>query len=306
MPRRRLATIVLSLLALPFTVAAGQATSQGYFEPYLGSCGSPPPVVSSGSATSNAAIVSYSNNGCTMKVSAYAYLGVVGARTETGLVTGDWASGSIRAVASGQWSDQVAPTWNSRFTVLGVSSFRLFYNVSATGTVSATEQAGFGGGYAQISYDFAFASRRLSGLQSTQLTTPDGDWGTIAGYVDLAAIDLGNGTYNFYPFAVSLAGYAQSGVGKGYLQEANATATADFGSTLVWKGINSVQAYDAAGNELALPAGFRLQLPSQNAVGDYWDDAQTVTTVAPEPSTVFLLSAGLLALAVVARRRQRA
>ena len=282
-------------------------------ETTLGSCGPFNQAASSGSPISNVATNSVSQNGCTMSGTGYSHLGVVGARASATLFTGDWSSGGVRARAVASWSDDILPTWNNRFSVLGASTFRLFFNVGATGGVSASAKPNSAGGSsAGIEYLFRIAGYSATGSQGTSSANPSttiaGNWGTLSGYIDLPAFNAGNGAYSYGQVNLFMSGHASAGVGKLYQPGsiADATATTEFGSTLIWEGITGAQAFDAAGKLIELPNDFRLQLNGQANGADYWNSAQRTATVVPEPTTVLLVSTGLLAIAGFARRRRTA
>lgn len=306
----RLLPAVAILMAAAFTLPS-HAVAQGSvgvrIESGIGSCPASNAGAPSGTPTSTAYIESFGNAECDLRGSAFTYLGVVGARASTAMHTNDQASGFYSAIASGTWSDVVFPTWPERFAVTGVSILRLHYNVSATGSVSASTGVGIGGGSAEIRYGFAFGPSSFFGSRFESTSIPfeqRGIWGTIAGSVDLPVIGGGPSSYQFPGQRFVLEGSATAGVGRTFGGgPGTASAEADFGSTLVWSGVVSAQAFDAAGNELALPADFRLLLRSgaQPDV-DYWDPA-VVVTATPEPATIVLVGAGVLTLAAIRRRR---
>ena len=103
-----------------------------------------------------------------------------------------------------------------------------------------------------------------------------------------------------------MSGHASADIGKPYQRISDAMATTEFGSALVWQGISGTQAFDAAGKLIELPNDFRLQLNGQANGADYWNSAQRTATVVPEPTTLLLVSTGLLAIAGFARRRRTA
>ena len=84
-------SVAASALALRPT-AAQPASSSVVLETSLGSCGPFNQAVSSGSPTSNVAMNTVSQNGCTMSGTGLSYLSFVGARASASLVTGDWSS----------------------------------------------------------------------------------------------------------------------------------------------------------------------------------------------------------------------
>ena len=273
-------------------------------------CGPLPTATTSGTSTSAFSGVTHSMNGCTVSASSYAYLGVIGARARAAYAGGAWDSGYASANANSGWTDGIDMTWDNRFRVAGVSTFKLFYNVGATGSVSATQGTNSPAyGSASIGFSFQFAGVNIDGSQSSSAAST-GSFGTLAGSVNINATSLGDGRYSFAPFGITMSSSANALVAKNYYpgQASDATATADFGSTLVWQGITGVEAYDALGAAIALPSDFRLQLASTVDVGDYWNSSAPVlspdATVVPEPATFGLLAIGLLATAVAARRRR--
>ena len=103
-----------------------------------------------------------------------------------------------------------------------------------------------------------------------------------------------------------MSGHASADIGKPYQRISDAMATTEFGSALIWQGISGTQAFDAAGKLIELPNDFRLQLNGQANGADYRNSAQRTATVVPEPTTLLLVSTGLLAIAGFARRRRTA
>jgi hypothetical protein len=122
-----------------------------------------------------------------------------------------------------------------------------------------------------------------------------GPWGAV----DLPSIFVKIGD------SYEIAGRAdvRAGVGKNYapLLLAQASAIADFGSTLRWMGVEVLQVYDVNMQPIATPADFRLGLIGQDSGFDYFNAAPLPV---PEPGTwALMLAGGALLLARQRRRR---
>jgi hypothetical protein len=304
-----LAFATLTLALAPGTAQAqarATATLPNMFDHCRGTPSVTPPPTST---TSVVAIASFDGPACSQRASGYAYLGVTGASAQVANTVG-YLNGQTVAVAeaNGGWTDSLSVTWPERFQLVGVDKVRLTFNVSATGSVSSTREphpfeptltAAYGD--ATISYLFNFAGAGFAGRQHSGAglaDVPVGTWGTIAGSVDLPASANADGTYSFANVAVSLSGEARALV---VASTGTASANAEFGSTLQWKGIVGAQAFDAQGQSLVLPAGFALGLVGSQGGFDYWHEAPKVAV--PEPAAWALMTAGL---ALLGWRRGRA
>jgi len=294
--------LVALSLALPAAVLA-QAGASADITDIFSHCAGPvsrnaPP----DSTTSLVQIAERNGAACSLRASGYGYAGVVGATAHAQNLQGYFNGATVGvAFASGNWTDNVTATWPTRFAVVGVDRLRLNFHVGATGGVSATRQAHPSNdeayialGNATIDYLFHVAGRQFSGRQ--QITgggglSSTGTWGTISGSVDLPALSLGAGQYAFDAIRISLSGSARAAV---EALSGLASADAEFGSTLQWQGIASVQAFDAGGQEIALPSGFQLGLAGGQTGLDYWDAAPKLPV--PEPGSWALLAAGLVAV----------
>ncbi len=303
MSHRITRSLSAALLAVGLSAGtlAAQASALASFESSLGQpfCernGFGPP---SGTATSVVSSVSYTGPDCTLSSSGYAYLGVVGARAQVDFSTGIFTFFAA-AESRGAWSDNITATIPGRFSVEGLSSFRLYYNIGATGSVSGTDAGPSGTAFADIRYDYSVGSSSFRGTQSSSGAIT-GQWGTIAGYVDLMASYLGAGNYAVSSFGLALSGEARAAASNGP-GRVHLIADANFGSTLEWMGATRVEGFDAQGNRIELPSDFRLQLTGQQTGFDYWNAARP-TSVVPEPATLWLMAAGMLAVGVIARRR---
>ncbi len=196
-----------------------------------------------------------------------------------------------------------------------VANLRINFNVGATGGVSATGSRTAGlnplaSGSASIGYDSTIGSARFVGSESveafsTVVTT--GQFGTIAGSFTIASSGVDDGVLNFNDFGFFLQGKASPAVVNIFNGgDRTASGSADFGSTLRWLGVTSVQAFDAQGQEIELPDGFQLGLIGDETGFDYWNAAplETAGSEVPEPGTLSMVSlAGLAALAARSRRR---
>lgn len=290
-------------LALAPGAARAQAGATATLPNMFDHCrGTPDTTAPPTSTTSVVAITSFSGPGCSQRASGYSYLGVVGASAQVANTVG-YLNGQTVAVseASGGWTDGLAVTWPERFQLAGVDKVVLTFNVSATGSVSSTRDPHpfsptlhIAYGDATIAYNFNFAGASFAGRQHSGaglVDDPVGAWGTIAGAVALPATANGDGTYSFSGIAASLSGQARALV---VASTGTASANAEFGSTLQWKGVVGAQAFDTQGQSLALPAGFELALVGRQTGFDYWNEAPKVAV--PEPAAWAMLAAGLALL----------
>ena len=257
------------------------------------------------------AIIESSGGGYTIRGSGFSFLGVVGSSaTAGGAGFVNTNSGGISANAGGSWTDGISVTWPERFSVTGVQTLRLNFNISATGSVSATKtmQDSFtlASSGAQIGYNFNIAGTTFSGSQSVSAGNPiqtTGAWGTIAGSINLTATAAGGGTYTFNGISLAMSGSASAimqNLFNGSSTPRNAVGTGEFGSTLIWQGIADAQAFDSNGAEITLPDDFEVQLAGNQTGFNYWNAAPV-----PEPSTWGLLVTGGLVISAAVRRRKR-
>ena len=84
--------------------------------------------------------------------------------------------------------------------------------------------------------------------------------------------------------------------------DASIDAFADFSHTLRWMGITELHAFDASGNEIALPADAYLPLIGRDTGFDYWYAAPSPVAL---PSALLLICSGLLGVAPLAQRKFR-
>jgi hypothetical protein len=301
--RRTLGLLAIAALAIP-GVASAQAVANARVFSELSGCSFGASASPSGSSTSVAAIIDAASGGCTARGSGYSYLGVVGASASSRINSESNQTGGFDGTASGSWSDGLNSTWPERFQVItGVDHVVLRYNVSATGVVGATRALsvdGFflAGGAADIRYAMTIAGRSFSGTKGISLqgsegsSSETGTWGNIQGSVRLDAQPLPGGGYSMPSISLAMSGSASAGVFNfSNFGVRSASATADFSSTLQWKGVSGVQAFDANGQEIALPADFELELIGQQTGFNYWNEAPKLPV--PEPGSWALMLAGL-------------
>lgn len=293
---------VLPALALA-QAGATSSTSTESTAGCLGAAGT-----SSGTSTSlfSSAGLASGAGGCTASASSFAYAGVVGATVNT-LFSGGGQNGAVIGAGSASWNDGLTAVWPERFTITNLGKLRLTYNIGATGGVSASSSpAGAGAGLAEIKYDFSVGSSSASGKQrwDGEKTVVEGTWGTISGVIELTPTGGSSDDYSFASIGLALSGSA----GARAIHYANpqapvgtSSANAEFGSTLLWKGIVSAQAFDSSGAELELPDGFEVGLIGSQTGFDYWDSAATQPV--PEPGTWALMLAGLGLVGSQLRRR---
>lgn len=309
---------------VPMHATAGAVVSATSLVTSFGCGGSGQEVsaVASGSPTSQFAVIGQASSDCSARASAFSYLGVVGATAHADLDSGFGESGPFaRGSGAGTWTDTIAVQFG-RLT-LDAARLKVFYNVSATGGVTATgtrlpapDLNPLATASATISYDFTIGNANLTGSRSIAAfgeeqcgrTLPPpftgcaDPFGTIAGSIDLTLSLDEDGVPTFGDFDFSLTGTARASVTNIFnpLGNRTASANANFGSTLRWMGVTGVQAFDANGQELALPAGFKLGLIGAATGFDYWNAAplQGTPGTVPEPAT-----AGLLLMAALAAGR---
>ena len=186
---------------------------------------------------------------------------------------------------------------------LDVKRLTLKFIIGATGSVSATAGSPGGGASAGIRYDFIFGSTSGFGSKSFTATLPpeeSGDFGTIFRTMNLVV----DGTSGFQPFGFTMSSSASALVTNGGGDPASDNlADANFGSTLVWGGVQEVRAFDSAGNEVTLGNDAAFSLMGEQTGNDYVNSAVVVT---PEPSSMMLLGTGLLGLFGMARQKRKA
>lgn len=335
-PLPRTATLALVAITaawlVPMHATAGAVVSATSFVTSFGCGGSGQELsaVASGSPTSQFGVIGQASSDCSARASAFSYLGVVGAMAHADLNSGFGESGPFaRGSGVGTWTDTIAVQFG-RLT-LDAARLKVFYNVSATGGVTATgtrlpapDLNPLANGAADIGYDFTIGSSHLDGSRSISsfgveqcgrplpppFTGCADPFGTIAGSIDLTRISLdADGVPTFGDFDFSLKGTAHAQVTNA-LNAGPRTASADanFGSTLRWLGVTGVQAFDANGQELTLPAGFKLGLIGAESGFDYWNAAPLQGTPGnvPEPATAGLLLIAALAAGRAGRLRLRA
>jgi hypothetical protein len=271
---------------------------------------------SSGTSTSVVSIATLASGtgGCTARASGFAYAGVVGASANT-LFNGGGQNGFVNAEAGGAWSDGLNAVWPERFSVSGVETLRLTFNIGATGGVSTSgtfNPQGLlpGGGQADIGYRFSVGGASAQGTMFVATGSPidqQGQWGTITGSVVLTPTSGTDDDYVFPSFGLRLSGSAQARAG--HLADPTmpivfAQALAEFGATLIWEGITDAEAFDRFGAEIPLPDGFEIGLIGSQTGMNYWRAAvrDTDPEPVPAPASWALVGAGLALLALRKRR----
>lgn len=312
MPYARHTFMAFGALGLALVLPA-RASAQGsaniLMESSLGSCGNPDVGLPSGTPTSMAWVQTYSHGGCDLHASGFAYLGVVGAIAHASWATGDAASGGIRAVGSGSWTETIDPRLDSRYlNQLGGRTLSFDYIVGAHGgttTTSANPTAG--GGNASIGYKVSIAGQTFDGFQSSSTYARDsttGEWAGVTHHIDLQAGNIFTSPWFFSPFTLTLSGFADASVSKSSNPGlfSSTSADAEFGSTLLWMGISDVHLYDGSGTEIVMGSDANFGLIGQTTGFDYQEAAVEVVTATPEPSSMLLVGTGVLLFGVARRR----
>ncbi len=258
--------------------------------------------VSSGTSTSlfSSATLASGAGGCTATASAFAYAGVVGATVNT-LFSGGGQNGAVIGEANASWTDGLTAVWPERFFLTNLGTLRLNYNIGATGAVSVS-----GRGQADIGHSITVNGVTVAAGRNTFPTGETGRWGTIAGSIEVTPTGGSGNDYRFASVGLSLGGFANARAihtadSQNPIQ--TVSASAEFGNTLIWRGIVSAQAFNASGVELELPDGFEVGLIGAQTGMDYWDAAALLPV--PEPQTWALLLAGLGLLGARVRRRRQ-
>ena len=288
-PRRQLLGAVAS--ALLWCCAPAHALR---IESSLGSCGSPGPVVGGTIGTFTQLTQELSSAGCYAFATLMQGPGYASAIANVALRTGDWSSGGLSAAAGAGFRESVRVV-NRGLELDGYVD--VMPTVSFTGSATAAKGTNAGAA-ASISYTFSWAGGAVSGSLSESDgngVVQTGPWGEV----DLPSMVVKIGD------SYEIAGRAdvRAGVGKNYapLLLAQASAIADFGSTLRWMGVEVLQVYDVNMQPIATPADFRLGLIGQDSGFDYFNAAPLPV---PEPGTwALMLAGGALLLARQRRRR---
>lgn len=303
--------LLAGALTIPIHRASAQAGTIVSLSGSYPSCsnGDINPGAPSGSPTSMAWIATLNGTNCNARGSGFAYLGVVGASASARMQNlGPNNSFFIKSDVSAGWTEQVTPDMNTRYlTALDVRKLRVTFTIGATGSVVATRSGASGGAQADIKYTFQFGSANGEGFQVMNSTlglstSPANTWGTITRTVDIFT----NGGFGFNPFTFTMGGSATALVTHGNDPGELELAQADFGSTLLWGGVQNVEAFDSFGNTVALGSDAAFSLRGSTTGNDYMNAAALANTVVPEPSTMVLLATGLLGLLFAARRNRQA
>ena len=305
------ATVTLKLLArwaaicvgvLPaLALAQAGASSITKIDPAIAGCQGADGVTT-GTSTSLFSIAGLadSSGGCTARASAYAYAGVVGATVKPSFSGPIASPGAVIGEASASWKDGLTAVWSERFSLTNLGTLRLNYNIGAHGGVSVT-----GRGQADIGHSISINGVVVGAGTNTFPSGERGNWGTIAGSIDVTPTGGSGNDYQFASFGLGLSGYANARaipVNDSQNPIQNVSASADFGNTLIWLGIVSAQAFDTSGVEMVLPDGFVVGLIGAQTGMDYLDAA--VRQPVPEPGIWVLMLAGLGLLGARLRRRE--
>ena len=275
--------LLVGAMTMPCESALAQAATSVHMESTFSVCnqirGEPPPVIvpgaPSGTQTSQVWIGTVSGVGCSGRGSAFSYLGVVGASAQASMQNFcPQQSLFVKADTTGFWKETVRPGMAARYlTELNVKKLTLSFVIGAAGSVSAL---GDGGASATIGYRFQFGTASGAGSQNSTAnlppTPPIGDWGTITRTVDI----FSNGT-GFDPFDFTMSGDAHAVASMGL--NVDEVVDANFGTTMVWGGIQNIQAFDGAGNPVPLGIDAKFQLLGETTGFDYVNPAVEASVV---------------------------
>lgn len=214
---------------------------------------------------------------------------------------------NIQVHASASFADKfrVGPADLDPSNNLGGGIYFLGYKVRATGDLSFSESAISMNPSAGYTFAYNVGSQMGSGglyrglYEGKEFTYDNGPGGVfsetlLVGLNEVVSVNLNAGTF------ASASAYCGP-VG------CESSALADFGHTLAWGGIHSVQYRDASGKLVDAPAGFRLKLVSETTGFDYWNPAGPnpyTTAAVPEPATWALMIGGFGLAGTMLRRRR--
>ncbi len=240
----------------------------------------------------------------------YEFLGGVGASAFASVKGGSTASSR----GQGLFVDSFRVSLGQVADVGNATSFLLTVPIVANGTadVDWTEFPNTpnftGHGSAQYTYSWSVAGQSGSGFYNkakhpskTEVTITET---SVGGLNPSFMVSLGQ-TVDLRLSAEAFA--IASGAGNMSAGTFNSfSGAADFGHTLRWGGVSSITGFDSAGQEVALPTGFKLALVSEQTGFDYTDAAGPnpyTTSPVPEPSGWVLMVAGFAVIGSVVRRR---
>lgn len=294
--------LILATLSCPAPVLAGAFVASGWVGQEFYASG--PPGVSSQSPTGAtftqqfvAGDVNLSSRAeaSSGKLSLSAYAGISGMTR--------WDSGHVWSSATATIHESVAPEW-ALWNVPG-GTLLFDYEVSVYG-LPITTIAGYGavGSEAILEYAFHLGDSSGAGNWSQNATGQGSQSGTWNGVIHSSFTVQKDST-----FLLELLAHVGTMGTKNYSPggNANIVASADFSHTMTWLGITGVRAFDSLGDEVPLPSNFSLPLMGRDSGFNYWHSAAAPSPepgpTVPEPGTVGLFAAGVLALARTLRPR---
>lgn len=210
----------------------------------------------------------------------------------------NWASGHVSAAASGRILEKVDPLWDLWASYGETFDFQYTLWVSGN-TMAASTGTGAAGSLASVTYNYQVGDSSGGGTMTSDGAGGGSQSGTWNGVISNSFTVHKDSTFD-----LELVATAAGGGNKTYVPWSDATVSAvsDFSHTMRWLGITGVRAFDAGGNEVALPAGATLPLIGRDSGFDYWHAAPPAV---PEPATVILFAlgaAGLIGKSAVRRR----
>ena len=247
------------------------------------------------------------DKGSYAEANAYEFLGGVGASAFASTKALPDAAYKVGAFAKASFSDSFRVSLGQVVDVGDATSFLLTVPIIADGTAALNWQpfpanpsfSSYGG----AGYEYTWGVHNISGSgryhiskspNRPEVVSDTSTGGTSAVF----RVTLGQ--------VVPIYLYAKADVLAVPLGSTGISGAADFGHTLRWGGVTSINGFNSSGQSVALPTDFSLSLVSDTTGFDYRNAAGPnpfTTTPVPEPETYAMLLAGLGLMGTVARRR---
>lgn len=255
------------------------------------------------------------NSQCTAEANALTGPGVILLNSRVRIDSGTWDSGSVAATSSGSFGENIQVTAMNSFDEVvspgGLHTVLIQPKVKANGSVNASSPTpdGMGGASASFSYSVSFpgsgGARSGTMSESNGTVAGTGELGLLTGTPVLVA--LGS------VYRVSMEAMTYASIGKVFqpsLEQFHASAQSDFLHTLLWQGIEVLDAFDANGARVVMPDGVRIAFTGADSGFDYAHAARpamrfaadgSIVAAPPDPTGIPLpASPALLAAALAA------